>query len=287
MPTSSPVRLSSSTTGNSTRDSPAVSAFGMWLPVNAGTTRPATSVHTTVSAPSAIRITQNSVDGDAERLALAALAEQFGEHRHERRRQRRLREQVAEQVRDLRGERERRRRGGCREVRGLDDLAPETGDSRKRGGEREDRRVVGDAPARRRRLRRGPGEVRRVRSGGVGGTPLPRSLVWCRSVPGLAIVGRAAARNAAAYLCLWRTSSHRRSGSFAPSASDSRTAATRRRSRRTSAGSRRPSPPATAARPDTEHRELVQAIDKAVKRGALHRNSGARKKSRAARVRRG
>jgi small subunit ribosomal protein S20 len=40
-------------------------------------------------------------------------------------------------------------------------------------------------------------------------------------------------------------------------------------------------------RADTEHRELVQAIDKAVKRGALHRNSGARKKSRAARLRRG
>ena len=35
---------------------------------------------------------------------------------------------------------------------------------------------------------------------------------------------------------------------------------------------------------DTEHRELVQTIDKAVKRGALHRNTGARKKSRAARV---
>ena len=32
---------------------------------------------------------------------------------------------------------------------------------------------------------------------------------------------------------------------------------------------------------------LVQTIDKAVKRGALHRNTGARKKSRAARVRRG
>jgi small subunit ribosomal protein S20 len=32
------------------------------------------------------------------------------------------------------------------------------------------------------------------------------------------------------------------------------------------------------------HRELVQTIDKAVKRGALHRNSGARKKSRAARL---
>jgi small subunit ribosomal protein S20 len=37
---------------------------------------------------------------------------------------------------------------------------------------------------------------------------------------------------------------------------------------------------------DTEHRALVQTIDKAVKRGALHRNTGARKKSRAARVRR-
>jgi small subunit ribosomal protein S20 len=34
----------------------------------------------------------------------------------------------------------------------------------------------------------------------------------------------------------------------------------------------------------SEHRTLVQAIDKAVKRGALHRNTGARKKSRAARV---
>jgi small subunit ribosomal protein S20 len=38
---------------------------------------------------------------------------------------------------------------------------------------------------------------------------------------------------------------------------------------------------------DTEHRTLVQTIDKAVKRGALHRNTGARKKSRAARVRAG
>ena len=38
---------------------------------------------------------------------------------------------------------------------------------------------------------------------------------------------------------------------------------------------------------DAEHRVLVQTIDKAVKRGALHRNRGARKKSRAARVRRG
>ncbi len=38
---------------------------------------------------------------------------------------------------------------------------------------------------------------------------------------------------------------------------------------------------------DSEHRVLVQTIDKAVKRGAIHRNNGARKKSRAARLRRG
>jgi small subunit ribosomal protein S20 len=36
---------------------------------------------------------------------------------------------------------------------------------------------------------------------------------------------------------------------------------------------------------DSEHRELCSRIDSAVQRGALHRNSGARKKARAARVR--
>ena len=40
---------------------------------------------------------------------------------------------------------------------------------------------------------------------------------------------------------------------------------------------------ATAA--DAEHRVLASKIDHAVKRGALHRNNGARKKARAARLR--
>ncbi len=35
---------------------------------------------------------------------------------------------------------------------------------------------------------------------------------------------------------------------------------------------------------ETEYRTLVSTIDHAVKRGALHRNNGARKKSRAARL---
>ena len=34
----------------------------------------------------------------------------------------------------------------------------------------------------------------------------------------------------------------------------------------------------------SEHRELVRTIDRAVSRGALHRNTAARKKSQAARV---
>ena len=37
---------------------------------------------------------------------------------------------------------------------------------------------------------------------------------------------------------------------------------------------------------DAAHRHLVKLIDKAVKRGALHKNTAARKKSRAARLRR-
>jgi small subunit ribosomal protein S20 len=41
-----------------------------------------------------------------------------------------------------------------------------------------------------------------------------------------------------------------------------------------------------AARADEEFRTLISRIDKAVKSGALHRNSGARKKARAARTRR-
>ncbi|MBJ7348926.1 MAG: 30S ribosomal protein S20 [Thermoleophilaceae bacterium] len=40
---------------------------------------------------------------------------------------------------------------------------------------------------------------------------------------------------------------------------------------------------ATAA--DAEHRALVSKIDKAVKRGSVHKNNGARKKARAARIR--
>ena len=38
---------------------------------------------------------------------------------------------------------------------------------------------------------------------------------------------------------------------------------------------------------ESTHRELVSTIDKAVKRGAMHKNTGAHRKSRAARLRAG
>ena len=38
---------------------------------------------------------------------------------------------------------------------------------------------------------------------------------------------------------------------------------------------------------DDEHRQLVSRIDKAVRKGALHRNNGARKKAQAERIRAG
>jgi small subunit ribosomal protein S20 len=42
-----------------------------------------------------------------------------------------------------------------------------------------------------------------------------------------------------------------------------------------------------SSRADEEFRSLTSRIDKAVKSGALHRNSGARKKARASRIRSG
>ena len=40
-----------------------------------------------------------------------------------------------------------------------------------------------------------------------------------------------------------------------------------------------------AAAADESHKLLVSKVDKAIKRGAIHRNNGARKKARAARTR--
>jgi small subunit ribosomal protein S20 len=41
------------------------------------------------------------------------------------------------------------------------------------------------------------------------------------------------------------------------------------------------------AKADEEHQSLISRVDKAVQKGVMHRNTGARKKARAARIRAG
>src|SRR5438309_75986 len=79
-------------------------------------------------------------------LAIAAFL-QFGEDRHERRRQRRVRDEGACEVRHLERDRERVDLPGRAEVIRGDDLADETEDAGDPGGEREDRRRPGEPAA--------------------------------------------------------------------------------------------------------------------------------------------
>ena len=144
--------------------------------------------------------------------------------------------------------------------------------AREARGDREDRRVAGHAAAARRR--RGG----RLLGDCFGGGGQGRYSTALRGA-----LGRFVPRAAAA--STWPTSIHRRSGSCAPSAS-----ALENRLYTSAIKTLLPPPARRRARAATQrpprptHRELVSTIDKAVKRGALHRNTGARKKSRAARI---
>jgi small subunit ribosomal protein S20 len=212
--------------------------------------------------------------------------QQLGEHRHERGRQRRLREQVAEQVGYLRRERECRIGGGRAEESGTRNFAREPGDARERRGEREDRRVDGDPPPGRlgrRRLswRRRAGRLGRLRAvparglgidlgqGGYSRAAPRRNARGVSRPPAMANIKSQKKRIARAER--ERLENRRYTSKIKTFF--------RRLERAVADGD--------GAQADAEHRELVQAIDKAVKRGALHRNAGARKKSRAARLRRG
>ena len=129
------------------------------------------------------------------------------------------------------------------------------------------------------------------RPGGAGGSALRRGgRIRAISIDlnqGGYSTARAAAETTRGFLSAHGEHPLTEEASCAPSASGSRTAATRRGSRRTSVASSGPSPPAMTPRRTPSTVSSCRTIDKAVKRGALHRNNGARKKSRAARVRRG
>ena len=86
--------------------------------------------------------------GEPERLAPLAALELLGEHRHERRLDRGVGEQAADQVGDLKGDRERRHRPLDPEVARGDDLAHEPGDPRERRSR--SRRTRSSAPGVRR-----------------------------------------------------------------------------------------------------------------------------------------
>jgi small subunit ribosomal protein S20 len=124
-------------------------------------------------------------------------------------------------------------------------------------------------------------------SGGVGGTPLP-------DVPGLVSIwaraGYSRARRGAVGRGFFLLMANIKSQKKRIARAERERLENRRYTSKIKTFFRRLETAVAAgdgAQADVEHRELVQTIDKAVKRGALHRNAGARKKSRAARVRRG
>ncbi len=240
---------------------------------NSDISGPAKITNSAVTAPSTSMIRKNRRRGDPEGLLALALLQQLGEDRHEGALQRRVGEQGAHQVRHLEGDRERRHRPGDAEVAAPPrPRAPGPGRARDPVANEKNAVLRASRPAcARRSVGSSSGALGRSRASVV-----MRALHWHPAALG---------RRGAASLRLWPTSHPKKSASSGRSASGSRIAAARPRSRPGSAGSKPPSPRATPRRPTTELAALISRIDKAVKSGALHSNNGARKKSRAMRTR--
>ena len=258
-----------------------------WSPVNSGMITPAKRMKNAVMRAEDREDQDEQRRGEPERLAPLALLEQLGEDRDERRAQRRVGEQAADEVRDLEGDRERREGARSRSSSRRRPRAPARRCARARCAI--EKIAVLRAAARPAPARASSGGSRpSARAGALAVGRRPRGRCYRRS-RGFVSGPAAGGKRAWPLHCVaasWPTFTHRRSGSCAPSVSAWRTAATRRRSRRTSGASRPRSRAATPTRPDRAPR-AVSPIDKAVKSGALHRNTGARKKSRAARMLRG
>ena len=231
------------------------------------------------SAVSAPTTRDGEVDqrrGEPERLPALALLELLGENRDERRLDRGIREQAANQVRDLERDRERGHRALDPEVGGGNDLPHDARDARERRGDREEGSRAGK-PA------RALGLLAACRGADLELSLLGRLSQGAPRRSPAARVGSGEAPLSCARR--WQTSPPRRSGSSAPPASDQEN---RRLQSAVKTHFRRLENAVAdgdGASADTEHRLLVSRIDKAVQKGALHANNGARKKSRAARIR--
>ena len=120
-----------------------------FVPTNTGMIVWAARMKTAVIAPSAISMIQKIVEASRKASLLSPLLEELGEHRHERGRERRIREQVADEVRYLERQGERRV-GPCSVPKKLAARISrgEPGDPREAGRYREDRRVAGHAAVR-------------------------------------------------------------------------------------------------------------------------------------------
>ena len=275
IPTTIPESPSRTTIGKSTRESPTARSKSPPGSPNGRMSSGASRMKSAVTPPRTSSVSQKSVEATRQARCLLALLEQLAEDGDERAGERRVRDERAHEVRDLDRDRERVDQPGDAEVVRADHLAHEAEHARDRGREREDGRRARDAG--------GCGRARRT--SGVRGR-LGGSIARCPSDSpsrGPATIARPAAAGASLE---WRTSSNRRSASGSRRASGARTSATARRSRRSRSASRPPSRTATPSRVAAEHRELVRTIDRATTRGALHRNTAARKKSQAAKHRR-
>ena len=256
IPTTRPDSASSTTIGNISRARFTVSSASAGLSSKPGANRlisgSANRMKSAVTAAEHQADQEEEARRDAEGLLALPLLEQLAEHRHERALERRVGEQRAHEVRHLEGDRERRHRGRDAEVVRRDDLADQPEQARQAGREDEEGGVAREAA-------RVPGAVRVRRS--------PRSGARYTRVGSMANIASQEKRIHRAER--ERLENRRRTSQVK----------TWFRRLETAVGE------GDAARADDEYRELVSRIDKAVKSGALHRNSGARKKARAARIR--
>ena len=268
MPTTRPESASSSTIGNISCERWTVRSRSAGSSSNPGRTPTsrgsANRMNSAVSAPRTSAIRKKRLEATRKASLPLSLLQQLGEHRDEGALQRRVGEQGPHQVGHLEGDGEGRHRAAHAEVARGHDLADEAEDPGEPGGDGEEGGATGESAA---ALRRSP----------VGGSTAMRATLRRRRAGPVVPV---AAFSVYGQHRLTRKAHppHRARAAREPPlhllgedlASPPGGGGRRRRARR---------------RPSEAYRTVCSRIDRAVRTGALHRNTGARKKARAARLR--
>ena len=216
---------------------------------------------------------------DTPRPRPLPLLEELAEDRHEGARERRVRDERAHEVRDLERDGERvDLPGGAEGVRG-DDLADEPEHARKAGRGAEDRGRPGKAAAVGALLREGGIDVRVERRIELGHPGEFRGIVGGPLLP-------SGGPRPDPVRALSRMANIKQQKKRVDTAARQRLENLRYRSTIKTLAKRLESAVADGdeATVAAEHRELVRTIDKAAARGALHKNTAARKKAQAQRL---